>query len=233
MPTEKRSSKAAAAFQREDHYIVIKRSDLKKVPVAYRSHLVNPMFSLLGHLPRRECVVVESDWPEYPLVWAMIEHRMAGKPVPDFNLWRQAEARAAQRDKGSAREAELQAELDKVSVASKRLAKVDDQIITELGKRLAEAEKRQPLFVATVLRKLRRFEECASDNQGADIGSHWFEVLTRLGLLNRVQRSPALWELTDEGEQFLASPGCADGEKIECGDCPGCTGPCRHREETP
>ena len=78
-------------FQREDRYIVIKRSDLKKVPVSYRSHLVDPMFSLLGHLPRRECVVVESDWPEYHLVWAMLEHRMAGKPVPDFNLWRRAD----------------------------------------------------------------------------------------------------------------------------------------------
>ena len=78
-------------FQREDRYIVIKRSDLKKVPVAYRRHLVDPMFSLLGHLPRRECVVVESDWPEYHLVWAMLEHRMAGKQVPDFNLWRRAD----------------------------------------------------------------------------------------------------------------------------------------------
>ncbi|NMY22850.1 hypothetical protein [Pseudomonas sp. WS 5410] len=79
-------------FKREDRYIIIKRSDLKKVPVAYRSALVDPMFSLRSHLPRRECVVVEHDWPEYHLVWAMIEHRMAGKPVPDFNLWRRADA---------------------------------------------------------------------------------------------------------------------------------------------
>ena len=78
-------------FKREDRYIIIKRSDLKKVPVAYRSALVDPMFSLLSHLPHRECVVVEQDWPEYHLVWAMIEHRMAGKPVPDFNLWRRAD----------------------------------------------------------------------------------------------------------------------------------------------
>ena len=75
-------------FKREDRYIIIKRSDLKKVPVAYRSALVDPMFSLLSHLPRRECVVVEHDWPEYHLVWAMIEHRMA---VPNFNDWRRAD----------------------------------------------------------------------------------------------------------------------------------------------
>ena len=78
-------------FKREDRYIIIKRSDLKKVPAAYRSALVDPMFSLLSHLPRRECVVVEHDWPEYHLVWAMIEHRMAGKPVPNFNDWRRAD----------------------------------------------------------------------------------------------------------------------------------------------
>lgn len=80
-----------STFQREDRYIVIKRTDLGKVPVAYRKHLVEPLFSLQSHLPQRECVVVESDWPEYRLVWAMLEHRMAGKPVPDFNAWRRAD----------------------------------------------------------------------------------------------------------------------------------------------
>ena len=72
-------------FERENRYIVIKRSDLKKVPVNYRSTMITPMFNLLPHLPRRECVVVESDWPEYEIVWAMIEHRMGGNPVPDFD----------------------------------------------------------------------------------------------------------------------------------------------------
>ena len=72
-------------FERENRYIVIKRSDLTKVPVAYRSHLVDPMLSLLSHLPHRECVVIESDWPEYNFVWLMLEHRMGGHPVPDFN----------------------------------------------------------------------------------------------------------------------------------------------------
>src|SRR3546814_16773130 len=79
-------------FEREDRYIIIKRSDLENVPVAYRSHLVDPMLSLLSHLPHRECVVVESDWPAYRWVWAMLEHRMAGKPVPAFNPWRRDDA---------------------------------------------------------------------------------------------------------------------------------------------
>ncbi|WP_433886914.1 hypothetical protein [Pseudomonas vranovensis] len=68
-------------FRREDRYIVIKRKDLAKVPVAYRSHLVDPMFSLLSHLPHRECLVIESDWPEYEPTWAAIEARATGKPA--------------------------------------------------------------------------------------------------------------------------------------------------------
>lgn len=69
----------AGKFQREDRYIVIKRSDLKKVPVSYRSALVDPMFSLLAHLPNRECLVIESDWPEFEPVWAAIEARVTDK----------------------------------------------------------------------------------------------------------------------------------------------------------
>lgn len=65
-------------FQREDRYIVIKRSDLNKVPVNYRSALVDPMFSLLSHLPNRECLVIESDWPEFEPAWASIEARVSG-----------------------------------------------------------------------------------------------------------------------------------------------------------
>lgn len=58
-------------------------------------------------------------------------------------------------------------------------------------------------FAEKVISKLRRFEECASDNQDVDIGRHWFDVLTQLGLLNRVQRSPAYWEMTQQGEEAL------------------------------
>lgn len=58
-------------------------------------------------------------------------------------------------------------------------------------------------FAEKVIRKLERFQECADDSQGADIGRHWFDLLTQLGLLNRVQRSPALWEMTQQGEDAL------------------------------
>ena len=58
-------------------------------------------------------------------------------------------------------------------------------------------------FAEKIISKLRRFDECASDGQGVDIGRHWFDLLTQLGLLNRVQRSPALWEITQQGEDVL------------------------------
>ncbi len=67
---------APVAMVREDRYIVIKRSDLRKLPVAYHSHMVKPMLSLLSHLPRREYLVIESDWPEYEPAWRMVEARV-------------------------------------------------------------------------------------------------------------------------------------------------------------
>lgn len=74
-------------FKREDRYIVIKRSDLAKVPVAYRKYLVDPLFHLLPHLPQREFVVVEGDWPEFEPTWAAIEARVTGVPVLCDHEW--------------------------------------------------------------------------------------------------------------------------------------------------
>jgi hypothetical protein len=62
-----------------------------------------------------------------------------------------------------------------------------------------------PPFAQKVISKLRRFEQCSSDGQGADIGRHWFDLLVQLGLLNRTQHSPALWEITQQGEDLLES----------------------------
>ncbi|MBK3459144.1 hypothetical protein [Pseudomonas haemolytica] len=79
MPTEIK----AAPFDREERYIVLKLKRLPKDEVEYLRDC-HPKAMV-------ECVVVENDWPEYHLVWAMLEHRMAGKPVPNFNDWRRAD----------------------------------------------------------------------------------------------------------------------------------------------
>lgn len=76
-------------FKTEDRYIVIKRSDLAKHHPKEREMLGHAL-TAIGQ-PPRQYVVIESDWPEYHLVWAMLKHRMAGKPVPDFDLWHRAD----------------------------------------------------------------------------------------------------------------------------------------------
>ncbi|RCM35111.1 hypothetical protein PA171_04275 [Pseudomonas aeruginosa] len=72
----------------------------------------------------------------------------------------------------------------------------------------ANAAVSLPPFAEKVLSKLRRFYDCAEDFEsgGVDIGRHWLDLLTQLGLLNRVQRSPALWEISQQGEDLLEAP---------------------------
>ncbi|WP_216621292.1 DUF3850 domain-containing protein, partial [Cupriavidus necator] len=67
----------------------------------------------------------------------------------------------------------------------------------------------------TVIReKLERFEACAGDDEGCDIGREWFDALTTIGLLERTQRSPALWSMTPAGEALLAAQPAADAPKV-------------------
>ena len=91
-------------FQREKRYIVIKIKDLVEQEQLARKTLGFSEPLSYGHVPAMqkvyegrerglrkalgkpplECVVVESDWPEYELVWKMIEARMTGKPAGLF-----------------------------------------------------------------------------------------------------------------------------------------------------
>lgn len=58
-------------FQRENRYVVIKpKTDVDRELIAYA--LVEYNLTQLT----RDCVIVESDWPEYELVWQMIEARV-------------------------------------------------------------------------------------------------------------------------------------------------------------
>lgn len=86
---------------------------------------------------------------------------------------------------------------------------------------VAQAAAPLPPFAEKVLAKLRRFYDCAEDFEsgGVDIGRHWLDLLTRLGLLNRVQRSPALWEISQQGADLLEAPVAQAGQAPE---------PCKH-----
>lgn len=65
-----------------------------------------------------------------------------------------------------------------------------------------------------VREKLARFEECAADDEGCDIGREWFDALTTIGLLARTQRSPAMWSMTPAGEAMLAQQVQADAGAV-------------------
>ncbi|MCO7567795.1 hypothetical protein NJI34_00110 [Pseudomonas sp. S 311-6] len=73
-------------FQREDRYIVIKRSDLDKLSPIDRDLALSSLehvdsIMAAWDCPARKCLVIESDWPEYEPTWAAIEARVTGKPA--------------------------------------------------------------------------------------------------------------------------------------------------------
>ena len=70
-------------FKREDRYVVLKIKDLREhMPQLMINHLMTIVEEVearrrsAGKLPL-ECVVVESDWPEYEPTRAAIEARIA------------------------------------------------------------------------------------------------------------------------------------------------------------
>lgn len=69
----------AEEFKREDRYIVVKRTDLEKIKSSAASAFRDAEADLQKHLPYREFLVIENDWPEYESAWAAIEARMTGK----------------------------------------------------------------------------------------------------------------------------------------------------------
>lgn len=69
----------ADEFQRDDRYIVIKRKDLEKAPTLMAHALRVALNGLREHLPKRECLVIENDWPEYEPTWKAIQARVSGQ----------------------------------------------------------------------------------------------------------------------------------------------------------
>ena len=81
---------ALRPFQRENRYIVIKRSHLHcadtNISAENEQALLSALIEQFGLTPI-EAVVVEADWPEYETVWRMIEARVTGtRPTPSSPL---------------------------------------------------------------------------------------------------------------------------------------------------
>ncbi|MFO3723975.1 hypothetical protein [Pseudomonas sp. HLMP] len=73
-------------FQREDRYIVIKRSDLTKLSPIDRDLVLSSLehvdsIMATWDCPARQFLVIESDWPEYEPAWEAIQARVTGKPA--------------------------------------------------------------------------------------------------------------------------------------------------------
>jgi hypothetical protein len=66
----------AKPFEREERYIVFKIAHLTERQHDELRRFIHPFARGDQEVPTVECVVVESDWPEYEPVWAMIEERM-------------------------------------------------------------------------------------------------------------------------------------------------------------
>ena len=65
-------------FEREERFIVVKRKHLRPIEEReLRSYFKERDVTL------SECVVVESDWPEYETVWQIIENRVTGQTSTD------------------------------------------------------------------------------------------------------------------------------------------------------
>lgn len=75
-------------FQRESRYIVLKKTDVKELNTAGLLTItdVEILQKILEKIERiriingkqaLECVVVESDWPEYEATWKSIEDRVS------------------------------------------------------------------------------------------------------------------------------------------------------------
>lgn len=136
-------------FKREDRYIVLKIKDLDKNQLRQlRNHILD------CSLPTRDCVVVEYDWPEYHFVWLMLEHRMAGYPVPDFNAVKcAADVQAAQSELAALREELVTAKAECQLHENVRASVIRDAV--DVIQRLTAAEQRNAGLVE-LLRKARR-----------------------------------------------------------------------------
>jgi hypothetical protein len=72
-------------FQRERRYIVLKNKDVEKYLSGTDMLDLNRVCSKIAvgrfrdGRPEMQCVVVESDWPEYEPTWEAIKQRMESK----------------------------------------------------------------------------------------------------------------------------------------------------------
>src|SRR5690554_7118401 len=78
-------------FQREARYYVIKIKDLSEDQDISLCDLLSG-----ARIPCTDCVVVESDWPNYEHTWNTVEKVTSGSFVDPYKQLEQAQARVAE-----------------------------------------------------------------------------------------------------------------------------------------
>lgn len=159
-------------FKREERYIVVKLTDLAKVPANYHAALVQPLLSLQSHLPRREFLVIESDWPEFEPAYQMIEERMTGRPTAlerETSERLRGDVAVADCNDAERREAALREELRKWKEIAWRHSEDRD----EIQQRLTVAEQR-----AGELEELLR--DCVNEFSTSEASQFELEMLNKI-----------------------------------------------------
>ncbi|SDI55167.1 hypothetical protein [Pseudomonas panipatensis] len=160
-------------FKREARFIVIKRKHLSAESRVHDSLEQELRVWLDKHLiPTSECVVVESDWPEYETVWAMIAARVEGRPTPYQVLEQQVAAlRQHKNDYMEAAEGTrraLNSELEKkgllLSEMHEALSVADDRIEAAKSETQALREEVAALRARVVVDEDGAFEEWWEDS---------------------------------------------------------------------
>ncbi len=93
-------------FKKELRYYVVKVSDAQQFSDEAKHALENVLYASqivrkLRDAPQIDCVVVESDWPEYEIVWGMIQARVEGRPNQITTLQSELAAAKESRDRES------------------------------------------------------------------------------------------------------------------------------------
>lgn len=139
-------------FKREERFIVIKRKHLSAESRTCDSLEQELRIWLDRHLvPTSECVVVESDWPEYETVWAMLAARIEGRPTPYQVLEQKVAAlRQHKNDYMEAAEgtrralvAEAKALREEVAAASEREGILEHRLMRVMTQHFAEAWRKR------------------------------------------------------------------------------------------
>lgn len=206
-------------FKRENRYIVFKAKDLECLDT-FSQFVLSELCKRVAEVRTQrgkdglECVVIESDWPEYETVWKMIEARMTGNAAAS-----DVDEDTAKRFRGllsmlgiSAPESDESLMLCQFSFLGMVRHKI--QQIYDQPSRTAELEKLLETeglrLAACSTAALGYFEGCADEFKSASLDDVLRLRASHAELEDKVKR------LVEAGNEYFASR-----DDYDSVDCPG------------